>query len=704
MNMLAKSTDKIQTIHNFYPALAVELKRTGAQNLDSSSGVYEHEVNTLLDALAASGRPSDLQRIENILADMPQVFLVNPTSETHTIIIRALIQRGNTDTVLRWFRAMQDKPPFITPTLEQYHIFLEACTDLSSFKFMRNLVLSMRKTGCKPTTETFKILIRALWAMSPEHEHLHPHVVAFSALVDDMKKEELPYDDAIAKMLYDGYASRGLTAQAEEVLAVYKSRLSDSLPPPQQLEISWTPQLSEAARKEGVAGALVVYEQYSAAGGVPSHEIFKAILRHSQSIDDLDQVQTALGMSPTAVHWSLLISNNIRMNKLLLATTIYEETKRRGVVPDAALVGPLIKGLCRTSSGPPTDNYLDQALGIYHDLAAAAPPSSTPSKESYYEHSVGPDTEIYQSLIRGLSSSPNSRKYLPIAQSLLNDMVSRNISVNNVTCSMIIILMRNAPDDATAFDAYRNLHSGLDGPGYIHVLDAFCRLSFDGSLYIPSLSLYFDIVRDMRQAGYPVTASVYTTLLRQIGTLGTWAIKSGSSSSPEFIDQLTTVTRRVHDLLTLDASISPDAHLWNQLLNTYQRLGCFADACRVWDQMYLSGRFDHVSVSLILDACGFAGSWHIAQQTCARLFRDKFRFSLHNWNSWVECLCRLGRMNDAVKVVCLEMGNGQVSPDVETVRVLVSFARKTNLQRQVLGRIQQYLPELWETLPTDLKD
>jgi len=163
--------------------------------------------------------------------------------------------------------------------------------------------------------------------------------------------------------------------------------------------------------------------------------------------------------------------------------------------------------------------------------------------------------------------------------------------------------------------------------------------------------------------------------------------------------------RRAHDLLTLDASLSPDPHVLNQLMDTYQRLRCFGDAYRVWDMMYLSGQFDSVSVSIILDACGWAGTWDIAKQVCLRLSRDKFRFNQHNWNTWIECLCRLGKLNDAVKTVCLEMGREQndVAPDIDSVRIIVKFARKVNQHELVLSRVRRYLPELWETLPDDLR-
>jgi pentatricopeptide repeat protein len=122
--------------------------------------------------------------------------------------------------------------------------------------------------------------------------------------------------------------------------------------------------------------------------------------------------------------------------------------------------------------------------------------------------------------------------------------------------------------------------------------------------------------------------------------------------------------------------------------------------------MYLSGRFDHLSVSIILEACGDAGAWQVARNICAKLFNDRFSFNLHNWNSWLECLCRFGRLNDALKVACLEMGkskNNVVTPDEESARILIKYSKQANQHKEVLARVQRHLPELWRNLPEDLK-
>jgi pentatricopeptide repeat protein len=270
--------------------------------------------------------------------------------------------------------------------------------------------------------------------------------------------------------------------------------------------------------------------------------------------------------------------------------------------------------------------------------------------------------------------------------------------------------MKNAPNEEEAFKAYRKLHTQLDFDGYVKVLTAFCDLPFTSAvgdpLRIPSPHLYFQIVQDMRDMNIVITQVVYTILLRQVGDLATRAKQVHTPVAATILEKLMTVVRRTHDLITIDASITPDTHLYNQLLDTYQRLGGFAETCRVWDQMYMSGNYDHISVSVVLDACGYAQAANTAMGIVNRLFKSQFKFNQHNWDTWVECLCRLGHLNDALKVVCLQMGRDGIAlaPTANTVRILLSFARKDNLEGEVLNRIKSYLPDVWAKLPDDLKN
>jgi pentatricopeptide repeat protein len=703
-----KSKDGLSAIHTYYPALVAELKKTPTSSTSRPPPpLNQQQIVSLLEVLGASGRPADLQRVEEILSDMPTMFGIEPSIEVHTAIIRALIKHGNVHSIQRWLSNMSSRPGHFSPTLGQFHIVLEACINLASFKFMRSLIRSMRQYGCKPTNETYKILIRARWELAVQEEKV-PHVIAFSAILDDMKQAGLPYDPEIGALLHDEYAERDLITYAKQIQALYQSQFPDVETPQARQETELNDILSRTAQTQGVKAAIGLFRSTVGEGQVASAATLRAILRHSRTTDELQIVEQEFETPVPVAHWSILINNNIRTGHLPEALSIYEQTKTAGIVPDAALVGPLIRALCRTSLKTPSDESLDHALSIYNDLAQVdTPPSTHEAPLGSPAHSFGPDADIYQTLLRGLASSENIKKYFPIAKTLMEDMESRHVPMNNsfTASSNIVLLMKRSPSVDEALEVYHTLRAGLDEKGYAIVLNAFCKLSFGEGIQVPSLSSYFEIVKDMRRAGLEITVEVYTILLNQLGVIATQMMQQDAEFSPAIRDKLLTTTRRTHDLLTLDAAVSPDAYVWNQLMDTYQRLGCFADSYRVWDMMYLSGRFDHVSVSIILDACGYAGAWQVAKRICTNLFRDRFSFNLHNWNTWLECLCRLGKLNDAVKVACLEMGKEQntVTPNVDSARILIKFARRDNQHPEVLSRLQRYLPDLWKTLPEDLR-
>lgn len=701
-----KTEDGLSAIHTYYPALTTEVRKA-----KTSRTVFpplnRQQLFSLLEVLGSSGRPEDLQRIDEILCDMPSIFGIEPGIEVHTTIIRALIKHGNVHTIQRWLHNMPSRPERSTPTLDQFHMFLKACVVPESFKYMRNVVLSMRRVGCQPTNETFKILIRARWEKSTREEKV-PHVIVFSTIIDDMKQEGLPYDPGIDDTLYDNYAIRGFTAYAEQIRTIYHAQFPNIPSSQEQQTTELDLKLYQAVQAGGIKAAIELFRSTRLDGDITSTATSISVLQYSRMIDDLRTMEKELDVKATAGDWSMLISNNVRSGNLSDAISVYQEMKKLDVVPDTASVCSLIKSLCQSTLKTPSENFLDHALSMYHDLdkTASSPSPSAPAVEEV-GLSNGPSADVYEALLRGLASSTNVSKYLPLAKSLMADMGARNMSLKDsiAASSIIVLLMRQSPTPSDALEVYQGLCSSLDEKGYAIVLNAFSKLIFGDGIRIPSLNDYFNIIKDMRCASLNITAEVYTIFLRQLGAVATQLQDLGEDSSADLSNQLLLTTRRTHDLLTLEAAVSPDADVWNHLMHTYERLGCFADSYRVWDLMYLTGRFDNLSVSIILEACGHAGAWQVARNICAKLFNDRFQFNLHNWNTWLECLCRLGRLNDALKVACLDMGKGNnsVAPDVESAQILIKYSKQANQYKEVLARIQRHLPDLWRNLPEDLK-
>ena len=685
-----KSSKDVSSIHRSCSALATEFEDTPDISTQPNPN-DDVRLLSVLQTLAVSARPEDMRRIEQILHDFYPILGMEPTRRVYTLILLGLANGGHNDQVLNFLIKMPQLPGHFTPTLDQLHAVLTACGQHSDFQLLQDIITNIRRMGQRPTNETFAILLRLRWNIAKRNDDI-PTINELTSIIQQSVRQGLTFDPIIADILYQSYADIGHISEAKEILSLYESVSSG---------VDEIPDLGDASYSG----------QADSSNARDTFDISRTILRDSRDHADLLHLERESGIKCTVVHWSIILNNCLRSGNLVQAFEIYNQSKKAGIRPDAALIAPLLRALARLDMKGPSDESINRALAIYRDLANTVPPSTRPpsSKQSLNDHSTGPDIGIYNLLLRMLLTSRSGTDYLPVADSLLKDMEDRHLPTNSsaITASKIIIEMRRAKTYSGALDFYREHRSNLDEHGYAAVLQAYCRLSFTGDLQVPLITQYFSIVNDMRLQRVPITPKVYTIILYQIGGM-VRNIRQGylqRDAATQILERLVSTTRRVHDFLTLDASISPDAALWNQLMSTYARLGCFGDAYRVWEMMYLTGRYDQISVSIILDACGYAGELRSANSIRKKLFKARFAFDLRNWNTWVECLCRLGRLEDAVNVVCSEMGDHGMKPDVESVRILVKFARRAERSKELLSHLQNLLPaDLWKRLPAEIRD
>jgi pentatricopeptide repeat protein len=687
-------TRQISDIRQYYLALA---KQVTTQK--SPPPLSRPQVLDILDALAGSGRPGDLALIDKILSDLPEVFGFEADADAQMVILRALLRRGNLQTVLNWLRNMKLKPGKIKPSLEQWHLFLHQCVEKGDVGLLRTGMQTMPKSGCPPTNETFEIRLGALFESNARLE-------SFVDIIKEMHLAGLPYSSHVSSLLYNGFSKVAMFDHARKVKMLYESpfqAMENVNSPDLQVE-PWNEELGFIAESEGLTAAIRRYRTLRKRGAVASKKTLSIMLRHSTSVTELRDAARHLDVVADEKHWTLLVTNTLNVGDIPNALKVYSAFREENAFPSLSVIHPIITALCRTATLTRSEQLLDQAIDLYRDLASAVSLSSSGSYQ-------GPDVALYSSLLRAVASALNDKKYYSLAVSLLKEMRLRQIDMDDsmTIASVTVLSMRNSPSFSDALTIYKHLCNRDDGTrlnerGFEIVLDAFCKLSY-GEGSIPPLDHYFAIVKDMRNAGYGMTVQVYAMLLKQFAALATR--NSWDPSLPEeFRDKLGEAIRRTHDYLTLDASISPDVVLWTQLMDAYQRCGLFGEAYRVWDTMYLSGQYNDVSVTIIFDACGFAGVGKVAEHIWTNLQRDGYVFSQKNWQTWLECLCRLGRINDALKILCLEMGkepDGGV-PDEACVRILLSFASRRNQETEVRSRIRRYLPEVWETLPMDVRE
>ena len=679
-------TNHLAGIHRHYNVYAHRIRAAIGKGQSSSWQILSRaELLQLLDALAASGRPNDLALIEQVFRDMRPLFHIEMTNKIIVIVMRGLIRCGNVQTIYRWLMTLPQKTGRFT-TIEHWLLFLEHCLKTGDVGMMRQSMKTMQQAGCKPTNDAFKILLRALFMSEARFRDI-------GQVFDDARREGLPFDKSISSLVYDGFIKLRRVDRAVQAQRLYREKFPDIKP---SCRVERHEMITAEAERRGLESALDLCRALQTEGFRPNERTLTAVLRHSTKLADMRHAEDTLRVQANVIHWSILIANSVRLGDLPSALFIYGQSQEVGIQPDVAMVHPIINALCYPPLARPNEAAIDRALDIYSHLfsVTSQPASLLNPSQTRDSPAAGPNAQLYAILLRALASSTNPQKYFPKALALLDDMESRKVRMENSmgVASVAILLMRSSSNYKEAVDVFKRVSASKNGPsldakGYIAILNAFCKLANDHQEILPSVEHYFLIVQEMRRAGHSLSAEVYTIFLQHLRL----------AKNLSWYDLCLSI-RKIHNHLVLDTSFSPDIALWNQLMNTYQRAGSILDAYTIWNMIFLSNQYDNTSVSIILDACAFTNSWSAATNICSKLFDAGFLFTRRNWNGWLECMCRLGKHKEAVKLMCMEMGKDQpdAAPDAESVRIILKFAKGTNHEADVQSHIKRYLPALWE--------
>lgn len=685
-------------LHYAYRSLRRALRDTSRVEFpDDIRGLFtQADLYNALDVLATSAKLDDFRLIIDLLHDMKPVFGHVVTEDTHHTVVRALADSGRTAALLKWLSTMPTKPGYVQPTLEFWHMFMDHCLAHGNIQTMSRGIQVMQSQGLPANNVTYNFLIRKVF-MSSSHRFLWT-----IRIINHISRARLPFDDTLLAMMLEGFNGLGLPSQAARAEEVYRSRFLDHQQPPlERRGQDFNMQLTQTFRTRGQAAAVQLYHSLRRRGFQPTQATLTSLLGDARRVEDITFWEQAFEIKAESCVWSKVIRNALLLGSPPAVLDIYLAAKSAGVTVDLALAGPVVRSLCSSSLQAPTDAALDLAVKIYREIEEV--PSSEAKAVGF-----GPQVALFQTLLRALSASSNKTKYMPIAIDLLEDMKRRGLSERAHVTSLVILLMRSASSFAEAFDAYKTVRERTQIPfqakGYAAILHTFTTLKF-GNRTVPPWQDYFHIVKDMQEDGSPVLPHLYTNMLRQMARMAARA----KPSDPDYISSLQKIVhaaRDVQNLVTMSTATvtALDTPFWNQLMDTYQRAGAFEDARRVWDKLFHEGRADAASVSIIFDACGYARAGRTAVQVFASLRASGYGLNLRNWHAWLECLCRLGQLDDAARYFCLEMGSGPhgVLPDEQGARILLKFANQRGVGDEVRMRIQRFLPALWKKLPPDI--
>ena len=684
-------------LHFVYRSLRRALRDSNhVQSPDDTHGLLTRvDLHNALDVLATSARLDDFLLIKDLLNDMTPVFGHAVTADTHLTVVRALADTGRTTPLLKWLSTMPAKPGHVQPTLEFWHMFMDHCLVHTNIQTMSRAARVMQSQGRPPNNATYKFLIRKVF-MASSH-----HFLWIIRIINHISRARLPFDDALLGMMLEGFNGLGLPLQAARVEEIYCSRIMDhqQLPPGRRGQ-DFNMQLAQMFRTRGQAAAVQLYRSLRKHRFQPSQATLISLLDEARRAEDVAFWEQTFEIKAGSRVWSKVIRNALLLGSPPAVLEIYRAARAGGVAVDIALAEPVIRSLCSSSLQSPTDAALDLAVKIYKDIEAT-PPSEARAA------SFGSQVTLFQTLLRALSASANKTKYMPIAIDLLEDIKRRGLSESAHVTTLVILLMRSASSFAEAFDAYKTVRERARIPfqakGYAAILHTFTTLKFDNRT-VPPWQDYFQIVKDMQEDGSPILPHLYTNMLRQMARM---AVRARPSDADYILSlqRIVHAARDVQNLVSVSATVTTlDTPFWNQLMDTYQRAGAFEDARRVWDRLFHEGRADAASVSIIFDACGYARAGRTAVQIFASLRASEFRFNLRNWHAWLECLCRLGQLDDAARYFCIEMGSGPhgAPPDEQGARILLKFANQRGVGDEVRMRIQRFLPALWKKLPSDV--
>src|ERR1700683_4995362 len=180
--------------------------------------------------------------------------------------------------------------------------------------------------------------------------------------------------------------------------------------------------IAAEAERGGLEAAIALCRIFQTRGLRPNERTLTAVLLHSSKLADMRHAEDALGVRANVVHWSILITNTVRLGNLPNAISIYDRSQEVGIRPDVAMVHPIINALCYPPLARPNEAAIDRALDIYHHLfrITSEPASNTNPSQAREPPPAGPNAQLYGILLRTLACSANIHKYFPKALALLD--------------------------------------------------------------------------------------------------------------------------------------------------------------------------------------------------------------------------------------------------------------------------------------------
>lgn len=673
----ARRAERLDLVTKVYPALVAAIP--------GEPSSLPHSVHsTLTSVMSFVAQTNRFPLLLKMFNDLPK-FGFRPSATDHRILLQGLMNEGEHERALDWLASME-KTYGLTPRTREWNVVLEGYKSKKNIEGLEKVLALMKLRGVALDVRSFNTLISAAFQGHNFDEARR--------LRSEMEAQGIATDAWTDTILLSGFLEAGELASASSI----RKRL-------EPLVERWLLDGASESYDVAVVNVFIKYECVTAGldagialaakfsdAGLPcdmwtinslvKFRVGKGLKSAAQGVKFLERLQTVTGMTADSRAWTLvqnsLLAGSGGLNEAL---EVHQEARDRSVRVDSQMVQPLLSHLLLPS---PTAQSFAIAKSLYEDLAT--------SSRSFHS---APDLSVYTTLLRACAdySSPD----LEFSRSLLADMQQRGIRLEPGSVTWHIVAhIRVARDFDEAFQAYdtiRGLHvTSLNTASYNTVLAAFTSLPFASTSSESSTAFIQEFLSDMRRSKNPPDAATYSLLLSYYSA-------SGSTSASS--------VAHIHSLVKVDSNLDPDTALLNALMNAYSHVKAFNAALGVWDSMRAnratsrSGLVDETSVSIVFDTLGWLGRQNglkRARDLWAALKQEHFPLNLKNYESWVECLCRMDELDAAERVVFEEMGRDEpVEATASTLKVLLKFVRKSRGREksdELWRRAEKERPEL----------
>jgi len=654
---------------------------------------------------------------QKLFNDLERNYRMRPSALDHRLLITTMIKSGRTLDALRWIERMQGSFG-VRPKLEDWLLVLQGFSkDFPSrpepdLERIRQVLKTMQKNKIVPSIECENILLQALFDTNPND----PSIIEDCLLsISDFGLD--PNLDTWT-ILLNGYTEHKMMAEAGTAYETVRGLAVKGMASTK----CWNARLKYCGAIEGYSEVLAEFRQWLKTvkkENMPDEWTLAYLALcnptplYGKNIHPLEQVKSIFDNNPIRKDFDIktpLAAHAVLLQRLLReapdpalgfqVAQWYYQSLTQG--PDAVrahptLLLPLLRHACEVLSPP----QLKAAQELYQDWVNPLNEASSEALEQSSEEDYSPDLSVFVSLLKACAKS--GREGLEWAFKLLEDMQSDGLLLepSSLKLDLIVKLMSNAPNHAMAFKVYAWIHAldptSFSRADYNVILSAFAKLSFPDPNSSPTKprifsappELFLEMLRDMRASGSSPDTFTYTLLL------------SYYSKSYRRADQIA----RLHDIIKLDPQYDPDIVLNNALIKAYGYASSYDAAFRTWQSMLANRHrpnkgIDNRTISCILDVCGWSKRYDKAVQIWEARKQDPIlQLNKKNWDTWVENLCRMDRLNEAANCVFDEMKHNSNQADGSTLEILFKFARRTedeHVYSSMVKRARKHFPKLME--------